>query len=319
MDRGDRDPVVSIVTPVHRTQPAFLREAIDSVRAQSETRWQLVIVLDASTEECAVVARSMAADDARIRVVGEVGGRPLGSSGARNFGVASTTAPLLAFLDADDVFEPQWLHERLRILRANPEAAMVYGNTLYWHSWSGTPSAPDSAPALGVPSGTLQTPPALVSRFITGQAAVPCTCSIVVRRSVLDAVGGFDATFRDLYDDQAVYSRIALRYPIVADDQVLDRYRQHSDSMTARADAAHEARARLRFLDWLEREITRAGVTDVELAQSVARERWKLAHPRLARILRTVRRTARGLLSGLGQRSASPTGRSDTRGATNAS
>jgi GT2 family glycosyltransferase len=159
----------------------------------------------------------------------------------------------------------------------------------------------------------------LVSRFITGQASVPCTCSIVVRRSVLDAVGGFDETFRDLYEDQALYSRIALRYPIVADDQVLDRYRQHSDSMTARADAAHEAGARLRFLDWLEREITRAGVTDVELAQSVARERWKLAHPRLARLLRTVRRTARGLLSGIGQRSAGPTGRSDTRGATNAS
>jgi hypothetical protein len=159
----------------------------------------------------------------------------------------------------------------------------------------------------------------LVSRFITGQAAVPCTCSIVVRRSVLDAVGGFVESFRDLYDDQALYSQIALRYPIVADDQVLDRYRQHADSMTARADAAYEAGARVRFLDWLEREIARARVTDVELVQSLARERWKLAHPRLARILRTVRRTARGLLSGFGPRSATAAGRSDTRGATNAS
>jgi glycosyltransferase involved in cell wall biosynthesis len=53
--------------PVHDTPAGFMRQAIDSVRAQSETPWELVIVLDAASDSCAAVAREAAAGEWKMR------------------------------------------------------------------------------------------------------------------------------------------------------------------------------------------------------------------------------------------------------------
>jgi glycosyltransferase involved in cell wall biosynthesis len=298
------DPVVSVVLPVHNTRPEFLREAIESVRCQAEQRWELVISLDAASAACASVAGEFAAlDPQRIVVVGESGGQPRGVSAARNMGVARARATMIGFLDADDVLEPRALAERRRLLEANPEVAMVYGSTLYWHSWNGNSSNQrrDHVPELGVPVGVVMASVQIVSRFIEGSATVPCTCSILVRRSAIDASGGFDDSFPGLYEDQTLYARLGLRFPMLAGDQVLDRYRQHEESMTAAASRSRENATRARFLAWLENEMSAAGVADGALTATIARERRRLEYPRLARIIRLVRRAARRLVARSGQ------------------
>jgi hypothetical protein len=67
-----------------------------------------------------------------------------------------------------------------------------------------------------------------------------------------------------------------LRFPVIADDRVLDRYRQHPESMTARFAAVRARQARWNHLAWLEREVERAGVRGEAIRRSLARERWKL-------------------------------------------
>jgi glycosyltransferase involved in cell wall biosynthesis len=289
----ETSPQVSVVIPVHETAPEFFREAIESVRAQRDVRWELVIVLDAAPEQGAQVARDVAthAPD-RVKIIGSAGGVPMGLSAARNLGIANSQAPAVAFLDADDVLEPDALVRRLAVLDAHPDAAMVYGSSLYWHSWTGHPAdrGRDFVPELGVEPGMAHAATTLVPHFLDGTAAVPCPCSILVRRWALEASGGFDEAFRDLYEDQVFYTRIALRFPVVAEDWVLDRYRQHRDSMSARANSGSQRDARLRFLNWLERESDAAGVSRDSLARTIERERWKLRHPRLARLMRFVRR-----------------------------
>jgi glycosyltransferase involved in cell wall biosynthesis len=292
-----QEPVVSVIIPVHETPPEFLSEAITSVRAQTELRWELVIVLDAASGACMRVARDMARIDARITVTGFGEDRPRGHSASRNVGVSHARAPLVAFLDADDMFEPHHLTERLALLDAHPDAVMAYGSTLYWHSWNPDARLADSVPVLGITTGVSHAPPTLVPAFIDGTAAVPCTCSLVVRRSAINAVGGFDETFRDLYEDQVFYARIALRFPVVADHRVSDRYRQHQGSMTASASRTHEISARLRFLDWLEDEVAAIRPGDDILRSAITRERWKLRHPSLARALRLTRRAVGRMLS----------------------
>jgi glycosyltransferase involved in cell wall biosynthesis len=304
-------PQVSVVLPVHETSPEFLREAIESVRRQREVRWELVIVLDAASERGAQVARDAATRvPDRVTIVGSEGGVPVGLSAARNLGIAHSRAPAIAFLDADDVLEPDALVRRLAALDTHPAAAMVYGSTLYWHSWTGRPvdRARDVVPDLGVAPGIAHAPPTLVPHLLDGTAAVPCTCSILVRRWALEASGGFDEAFRELYEDQVFYTRIALRFPVVAEDWVLDRYRQHGDSMSARASSGSQREARVRFLDWLDREVETAGVRHDSLARTIARERWKVRHPRLASILRRARRVA-GLVGGHRRRRDIETGR----------
>jgi glycosyltransferase involved in cell wall biosynthesis len=289
-------PQVSVVLPVHDTPLDFFREAIDSVRAQREVRWELLIVLDAASERCARMAREMAElDPQHIRVVGGEGGAPRGPSGARNFGISHARAPLVGFLDADDVLEATALAERCASLDAHPDAAMVYGATLYWHSWAADAAHRESdyIPALGVQNGTFHPPAALLTRFLDGSAAVPCTCSLLVSRAAIETTGAFDETVRSLYEDQTFLARLTLRYPVVVADRVLDRYRQHPGSWTSRwtTDTLRDARAQ--FLEWLEREMASAGVRDPVLVRTIERERWKLRHPRLARVLRFVRRSTR--------------------------
>lgn len=287
-------PLVAVIIPVYDTPPAFLQEAIESVRGQHEVRWELVIALDASTEACGRIATQIAAlDPVRIAVVGEVGGNPRGASAARNRGVAHSRAPMLGFLDADDVLEPSWLGERLALLREHADVAMVYGPSLYWHSWrpSGDRSGRmrDFVPKLGVAPQVVHYPPTLVTRLLDGTATVPVPCSILLRRAAFEAVGGFDETSREEYEDQALYTSLALRFALLADDRVLDRYRQHPHSMTARR-GRDETLARANFLDWLELETAAAGVDDAAIGRSIERERWKLRYPRLARLLRLARK-----------------------------
>jgi hypothetical protein len=109
----------------------------------------------------------------------------------------------------------------------------------------------------------------------------------------MEAIGGFDESFRDLYEDQVFYARLALRFPVVAHGQVLDRYRQHPASMTASAGRAREHAARTRFLNWLESEVAAVGLEDRTTRHAIAWERWHLRHPGTARVLRGARKGLR--------------------------
>ncbi|MCI8469200.1 MAG: glycosyltransferase [Eggerthellaceae bacterium] len=101
-------PLISIVVPCYRSDAAYLREMIASVTAQSYERWELVLV-DASAGESPVVAdEARRADDVRVRVVALDANR--GIAGNTNAGIEAARGEFVAFLDHDDVLEPDALH-----------------------------------------------------------------------------------------------------------------------------------------------------------------------------------------------------------------
>ena len=91
-------PLLSVVVPCHDVGP-FLRQAAQSVLAQTMPL-ELILVDDASTDETLAIARALAAEDARVKVVAMAENR--GAFAARRIGVAHATAPYVHFLDADD-------------------------------------------------------------------------------------------------------------------------------------------------------------------------------------------------------------------------
>ncbi|MCB9900484.1 MAG: glycosyltransferase family 2 protein [Planctomycetes bacterium] len=111
---------VAVVIPV-RDGAAYLDEALASVFAQTLPPSEVVVVDDGSTDGSADVAR---AHDARVRVIPQP---PLGAGAARNRGVESTTAPWLAFLDADDLWVPHKLATQHEALARQPEAVASIG------------------------------------------------------------------------------------------------------------------------------------------------------------------------------------------------
>ena len=58
-------------------------------------------------------------------------------SASRNLGLREAQGEFVAFIDADDVYLPEKLERQSDLLDAHPDAAMVYGPTLHWHSWTG--------------------------------------------------------------------------------------------------------------------------------------------------------------------------------------
>ena len=146
-------PVVSVIMPFLDVA-RFLGEAIESVRAQTYPRWDLLLCDDGSTDGSSDIARRYAAlDPARIRHLTHADGGTHGASAARNLGIAAARGEVIALLDGDDVWFPTKLEEQLAILAERPEADALYGVTELWYSWTGSPGdvARDSRPSVGIP------------------------------------------------------------------------------------------------------------------------------------------------------------------------
>ena len=109
-------PVVSIVTAAYNAA-ATLEETVASVRAQTRTDWELVIVDDGSADETRTIAEGLAAEDPRIRVLSQ---RNAGTAAARNAGVRESRAEWLCMLDADDLLIPDFLERMLAFAVSHP-------------------------------------------------------------------------------------------------------------------------------------------------------------------------------------------------------
>lgn len=99
-------PLVSIITPVYNAAP-WLRETLDTVRAQTLTDWEMILVDDGSTDGSVEILEKAAAEDTRFRLLRMP--RNGGPSEARNLALSAARGRFLAFLDADDL----WLPEKL--------------------------------------------------------------------------------------------------------------------------------------------------------------------------------------------------------------
>jgi glycosyltransferase involved in cell wall biosynthesis len=121
----------------------YLGEAIESVIAQTYEDWEILLVDDGSTDRSAEIAQHYTRlRPDQIQYLCHPGHSNLGKGASRNLGIQHAKGDYLAFLDADDVWLPQKLKEQVPVFDKHAEAGMVYGQTLYWYSWSQNP--PDS-------------------------------------------------------------------------------------------------------------------------------------------------------------------------------
>jgi hypothetical protein len=160
---------------------------------------------------------------------------------------------------------------------------MLYGNTLYWYSWTRHPDdvRRDFMPRLGVRPDTLVRPPRLLPLYLQGQAAVPCPCSVLARYQTIEKIGGFEEAFTTLYEDQVFYAKICLAAPVLVADACWDQYRQHSASMCATAkQAGQSSSGRLTFLNWLATYLSERGIKDAAVWQALRQELRLIEEPR---------------------------------------
>lgn len=257
--------LVSVIMPFLDPDVRFFQEAIESVLAQSHPDWELILVDDGSGEAARDVAARMAKDyPDRLTVLHHQGYANRGASASRNLGIRHAKGAFIAFLDADDIWLSHKLEEQIRVLDKNPEAAMLFGNTLYWYSWTGRAEDQDRdfLPKLGVTKPRSIQPPRCLVLSLTRLLLVPCSSSVLIRRPAVETVGGFEESFRTLYDEQVFYAKLWLKYPVLAMPDYWDLYRQHPDSMCAVTTGHDHEIARQAYLDWLADHLHKEGCHD---------------------------------------------------------
>lgn len=208
-----KQPRVSVVIPV-RNGKDYIQEALDSVLRQSFTDLELLLIDDGSTDDD---YDRYALQDQRIRVIHLTG---TGVSRARNVGMAQSRGDFIAFLDADDVWFPGKLEAQVRYFDAHPDVGVVFGKFIRW------PALPDGgfAPASSLIQDVAQLSKTeeersgwLYTRLLDGLLVGMNTA--VVRRSVYEAIGGFNESMRqgEDYDFWLKASRIAQMHSLDGD------------------------------------------------------------------------------------------------------
>jgi glycosyltransferase involved in cell wall biosynthesis len=296
-------PMISVIIPFLAPGP-FLEEAIQSVIGQSHRDWELLLVDDGATDGSADVARGYAKrDPERILYLTHPGRQNYGVSASRNLGLRKALGAYVAFLDADDVWMPNKLERQLQLIEAHPEAAMVYGPAITWHSWTGRPEDQERDTKQYLAMTGVFPPPSLVGVYLRGVVVIPSASAVLVRRQSVLAVGGFVDAFRfPLYDDLVLYIKLALRESILITEEVYYSYRQHPTSGVATAlKVGLERQIQLQFLAWLREYTAEKNITDFTLEKIIAEQLWDLMAVRgFSGILRNLARA--GLPSGLRQR-----------------
>ncbi len=113
--------LVSIITPCYNGAK-YISETIDSVLAQTYENWEMIIVDDGSKDNSAEIVREYMTNDSRIKLLQQANA---GSAAARNNGIRECDGQYIALLDADDLWEPEFLAEQTAFMQAN-DAVCVY-------------------------------------------------------------------------------------------------------------------------------------------------------------------------------------------------
>jgi glycosyltransferase involved in cell wall biosynthesis len=192
---GEEAPLVSAILAV-RDREGCVARAIRSVLAQTYGPVELIVVDDGSTDGTAEVVRAF---EPRLRLISIPAS---GVYAARNLGLREARGELVAFIDSDDSWRPDKLAAQVALMR--PEVGLVYGDTVHVTAPS------DGAPRTGLTS-FLVAPPA---RGRAAAALAWCnfvpTCTVLARRALLEATGGFSEA-QPLSADYLAWFRIALR------------------------------------------------------------------------------------------------------------
>jgi len=205
-----RKPRASVIIPCYN-DGQHLREAVDSVRAQTFADWEMVIVDDGSTDPAThqAVAACATAGARVIRTDNQ------GLAAARNTGIAAASGQYILPLDADDRVAPTLLQEAVAVLDRQPEVGIVYCQAQFF----GAESGPWNLPAF-----TLQE--MLLHNLIFASA--------MFRKADWQRVGGYKPSMQYGWEDWEFWlSLLELGRQVYCIPQPLFFYRRRPDSMIA--------------------------------------------------------------------------------------
>lgn len=227
-------PAVSVVIPF-RDRGALLAQTCASLRRQTLPSWEGILVNDGSQPDTRAVASQLTTEDRRFRLIDVGTDRHVpGPWLARNLGIAASRAPLIAFLDADDLWHPNKLTLQLRLHQGQGADLSVSAYLRFRSTNHGEVVVERRTP-----------PPELTYHQLLAGNVLPLS-SVMVRRELLQtAASGTCGPFRaERHEDYGLWLRLFARCPDLRYARLADplmAYRLHPGSLSAQRWRSHQA------------------------------------------------------------------------------
>ncbi|BAZ10229.1 putative glycosyl transferase [Calothrix sp. NIES-4071] len=209
---------VSVIIPAYNAM-RYLPQTLDSVLQQTFTDFEVVIVNDGSSDNIAEWAPQL--KDSRVRLITQAN---QGVSAARNKGIANSTGEYIAFLDADDLWAPEYLEKQFNYLDKHPHVGVVYTWTKLIDEFGKPINRIFASHAEG-----------MIWKKLLNDDVISTGSSAMVRRLCIDDIGGFDTQLAHA-EDLDFWLRIAKKYEFAVIKEPLSSYRQHPGSVTKNRD-----------------------------------------------------------------------------------
>ena len=285
-------PLVSVVIPFFNAE-IYLKETIESVINQDYTDWELILIDDGSSDSSTSIAKEYAEKYLhKIFYAEHEGHINKAAAATRNLGITKARAEIVALLYADYLWLPQYLQQQMKILQANPQISMLCEASRYWYSWN-NPAAKDIDIAVGAVSERLY-PPLQLARelYPLGVGAAPCPCSIIIKKSVIEAINGFEESFvgkYQVFEDQAFLIKVYLHEAVYISSNCNNLYRQRPGSvMDTMATQGLHNEAHYFFLQWLDNYLNKKKIDD-EVVRRLLKKAFRVYNYPLAdRVIKSI-------------------------------
>ena len=210
-------PHFSVIMPLYNKAP-YVRKAVESVIGQTFVDWELIIVDNGSTDGSSEIVAAFT--DPHIRIVRLEDN--IGPGGARNHGVAKSSALWICFLDADDWWEPAFLEEMAGLVERHPDAG-IYGTSYYIVKNGKKRIAP-----IGVEDGFIEGDINYCKVYAQTLCMPLTSITVCISRKVFEESGGFPTDIK-LGEDFLLWIHIALKHKVVLLNKPLSNYYQDVD------------------------------------------------------------------------------------------
>lgn len=211
--------MISVVIPCYNGEK-YIEEAIRSVLEQSYADIEVIVVDDGSTDRSAEIVQNIS--DPRMRYVYQ---EHQGVCAARNKGISLARGEYIAFLDSDDVWEKEKLERQLGLTE---EFDVVYTDYVIINKDSRV--IPHNM-IVDRTSGRIP----LKTQLLAGNVVLGSCSSVLLKKEVIDAVGGFDESLNEAMGEEwDLWARISRKYKFGYVDEPLVRIRVHENQRQAR-------------------------------------------------------------------------------------
>ena len=211
--------MISVVIPLYNKEKS-IRATLESVRAQSYTDWECIVVDDGSTDKSREVAEQFKIEDSRFKILSKPNG---GVCSARNRGIIEAKGYYIALLDGDDLWDKDFLKEQVILIHDFPEAKMWGINFAEMKDGQLVRKLETK-----LPEGYR----GYVDNYFEMKGRVSdlfCSSSVVIRRDVFDKIGMFDERIK-YAEDSDMWFRIIATHRVAFYDKYMVFYQWDAEN-----------------------------------------------------------------------------------------